>query len=102
MKTQNKIKNNIQMFTNDQSTFYTQENKNIHSQNQNKNILNKTFNGFNQDKKKPYDSKNFLYNQNKKLFSLLDINDKITNSRGTCLPIQYKRLTDEEIKKNLK
>ena len=99
MKTQNKIKNNIQMFTNDQSTFYTQENKNITSQNQNKNILNKTFNGFNQDKKKPYDSKNFLYNQNKKLFSLLDINDKITNSRGTCLPIQYKRLTDEEIKK---
>ena len=52
MKTQNKIKNNIQMFTNDQSTFYTQENKNIPSQNQNTNILNKTFNGFNQKKKK--------------------------------------------------
>jgi hypothetical protein len=31
-----------------------------------------------------------------KLFSLLDINDKITNSRGTSLPIQFKRLTDEE------
>ena len=31
-----------------------------------------------------------------KLFSLLDINDKLTNSRGTSLPIQFKRLTDEE------
>ena len=31
-----------------------------------------------------------------KLFSLLDINDKITNSRGTSLPIQFKRLTEEE------
>ena len=31
-----------------------------------------------------------------KLFSLFDINDKITNSRGTSLPIQFKRLTDEE------
>ena len=38
-------------------------------------------------------------NKNKetsKLFSLLDINDKITNSRGTSLPSQYLRLTDEE------
>ena len=34
-----------------------------------------------------------------KLFSLLDINDKITNSRGTSLPIQFKRLTDEENKR---
>ena len=31
-----------------------------------------------------------------KLFSLLDINDKITNSRGTSIPMQFKRLTDEE------
>ena len=34
-----------------------------------------------------------------KLFSLLDINDKITNSRGTSLPIQFKRLSDEQIKR---
>ena len=34
-----------------------------------------------------------------KLFSLLDINDKITDSRGTSLPIQYKRLTEEENKR---
>ena len=31
-----------------------------------------------------------------KLFSLLDINYKITNSRGTSLPEQYRRLTDTE------
>ena len=31
-----------------------------------------------------------------KLFSLLDINDKITNSRGTSIPKQYRRLTDKE------
>ena len=35
-----------------------------------------------------------------KLFSLLDINDKITNSRGTSLPIQFKRLNDEEIQRH--
>ena len=34
-----------------------------------------------------------------KLFSLRDINDKITDSRGTSLPIQYKRLTEEENKR---
>ena len=31
-----------------------------------------------------------------KLFSLIDINDKITNSRGTSIPKQYRRLTDKE------
>ena len=35
--------------------------------------------------------------EGKKLFSLIDINHKITNSKGTTLPIQYKRLTPEEI-----
>ena len=35
-------------------------------------------------------------NSRPKLFSLLDINDKITNSRGTSVPMQFKRLTDEE------
>ena len=34
-----------------------------------------------------------------KLFSLLDINDKITNCRGTSLPIQFKRLSEEETKR---
>ena len=43
---------------------------------------------------------NILQNKSKpKLFSLLDINDKITNSRGTVLPKQFKRLTDEENKR---
>ena len=35
--------------------------------------------------------------ENKKLFSLLDLNEKITNSKGPSLPIQFKRLTSEEI-----
>jgi len=34
-----------------------------------------------------------------KLFSLLDINDKITDNRGTSLPIQFKRLIEEENKR---
>lgn len=33
---------------------------------------------------------------NPKLFSLLDINDKITNSKGPSIPAQYRRLTDIE------
>ena len=41
-----------------------------------------------------------LENKNQpKLFSLLDINDKITDSHGTALPIQYKRLSEEENKR---
>lgn len=35
----------------------------------------------------------------KKLFSLLDVDDKKTNCRGTSVNSQYKRLSDEEIKK---
>ena len=47
-----------------------------------------------------FSTTNYLqYKFKPKLFSLLDINDKITNSRGTVLPIQYKRLTDEENKR---
>ena len=36
------------------------------------------------------------FKEKPKLFSLLDINYKITNSRGTSLPAQYRRLTDSE------
>ena len=35
--------------------------------------------------------------EDKKLFSLLDLNEKITNSKGPSLPIQFKRLTSDEI-----
>jgi hypothetical protein len=35
--------------------------------------------------------------EEKKLFSLIDLNEKITNSKGPSLPIQFKRLTSEEI-----
>ena len=38
-----------------------------------------------------------IYNPHKeKLFSLMDINDKITDSRGTSLPIQYKRFSEKD------
>ena len=36
--------------------------------------------------------------ENKKLFSLLDLDEKVTNSKGPSLPIQFKRLTPEEIR----
>ena len=38
------------------------------------------------------------FKEKPKLFSLLDINYKITNSRGTSFPEQYRRLTDDENK----
>ena len=38
-----------------------------------------------------------LFQKDKKLFSLLDINDKVTNSRGTSLPFQFKRLSPKEL-----
>ena len=44
---------------------------------------------------------NITYNNYPKLFSLIDINDKITNSKGTSLPIQYKRFTEEEMNKKI-
>lgn len=37
-----------------------------------------------------------------KLFSLLDVNDKITNQRGTDMPGNYKRRTKEELDKVLR
>ena len=46
-----------------------------------------------------YITKYMQYKFKPKLFSLLDINDKITNSRGTVLPQQYKRLSQEENKR---
>ena len=36
---------------------------------------------------------------NPKLFSLLDVNYKVTNSRGTSLPAQFRRYSDEENKR---
>ena len=46
-----------------------------------------------------FSSNAYMPNFQKKLFSLLDINDKITDSRGTSLPMQYRRLTEEENKR---
>ena len=62
MKTESKNRNNILIANTNQSTFYTQENKNIPFLNQNSNILNKTFNGFNKNQKNSYDQTKFLYN----------------------------------------
>lgn len=39
----------------------------------------------------------FKFDQKPKLFSLLDINDHITNNRGTSLPSQFKRLSNQEL-----
>ena len=38
--------------------------------------------------------KDHNYSKTLKLFSLLDINDKITNSKGTSIPAQYERYSD--------
>ena len=46
-----------------------------------------------------FSSNAYLPKFKEKLFSISDINDKITDSRGTSLPIQYKRLTEEENKR---
>ena len=102
MKTQTKKVNHPTM-TN-QSTHFTQEERYINSisnQNKNKRNYNKTYsNGFKQSPKIFSEKIRFLKNKNDpKLFSLLDIDDKKTNARGTSIPNQYKRLTDEEIKK---
>ena len=46
-------------------------------------------------------NKNLLvisYTTTPKLFSLLDINDKKAIARGTSIPIQYERLSEEQIK----
>ena len=102
MKTQTKKVNHPTM-TN-QSTHFTQEERYINSisnQNKNKRNYNKTYsNGFKQSPKIFSEKIRFLKNKNDpKLFSLLDIDDKKTNARGTSIPNQYKRLSDDEIKK---
>lgn len=65
---------------------------------------NKIYRGFNHFNKQrinqsPKISTNKLKYSTKKekLYSLNDINDKITNSKGPKIPKQYKRLTDKEL-----
>ena len=77
------------------STFEIRTNK----RNNNYNYLNfYNSNGINQS---PKISSNKIRNilDEKKLFSLVDINEKITNSKGTSFPNQYKRLSQDEINK---
>ena len=77
-------------------------NNNIHIDKINKR-MNKSRNNFSSFmRRNNYSIQNFYqtkvinHYEKPKLFSLLDINDKITNSRGTSIPKQYRRLTDKE------
>ena len=71
-----------------------------YNNNESQNNFSKTSTGFykllNNKNLRLFSGNLYSYQFRPKLFSLLDINDKITNSRGTSLPIQFKRLTDEE------
>lgn len=60
------------------------------------NIFNQNNNNICQSPK-IYSGKMRYILEDKKLFSLLDINEKITNSKGPSLPIQFKRLTTSQI-----
>ena len=83
----------------DKNTFnniqynFSRTSTNFYSPNNSKNSFNKSF--------RILSSSNnaFLPKFKEKLFSLLDVNYKVTNSRGTSLPIQYKRLSEEENKR---
>ena len=80
--------NNIQYnFSKTSTNFYTQNNS--------KNSYNKSFRILSSSSS----NNSFLPKFKEKLFSLLDVNYKVTNSRGTSLPIQYKRPTEEENKR---
>ena len=69
-------------FSKTSTNFYTQKSNNS---------FNKTF--------RIFSSNPFIPKFKEKLFSISDINDKLTDSRGTSLPIQYKRLNEEENKR---
>ena len=75
---------------NDFQYNFSKTSTNFFSQKSNNNS-NKTF--------RIFSSNPFIPKFKEKLFSLSDINDKVTDSRGTSLPIQYKRLTGEENKR---
>ena len=83
----------------DKNTFnnfkcnFSKTSTNFYSPNNTSNSYNKSFRIFSSA------SNNYIPRFNEKLFSILDINDKITDSRGTSLPVQYKRLSEEENKR---
>ena len=83
------------------SIFYntSEDNSLVKNIEKESNIFSKTFTeGFKQSPKiTSQKTRNIYYIRTPKLFSLRDINDKITDSRGTSLPSQYKRLSEEEI-----
>ena len=72
------------------STFELRNKRNLYNTYYNKNI---------NQSPKIYSNKIRILPEEKKLFSLVDINEKITNSKGTSLPDQFKRLSQEEINK---
>ncbi len=97
-----KKQNNNPTLTNPNSTLYNSTNEKfraINTENEIKNF-NKTFSdGFKQSPKISSGKARNIYLQTPKLFSLRDIDDKKTDSRGTSFPGQYKRLNDDEIQK---
>jgi hypothetical protein len=83
----------INTFNNFQYNNYSKTSTNFYSPNNSKNSYNKSFRILSSC------SNSYLPKFKEKLFSLLDVNYKVTNSRGTSLPIQYKRLSEEENKR---
>ena len=80
-------------FNNFQYNNYSKTSTNFYSPNNSKNSYNKSFRILSSC------SNSYLPKFKEKLFSLLDVNYKVTNSRGTSLPNQYKRLSEEENKR---
>ena len=72
-------------------------NFNYMSNNTNSRINNENSNTICQSPK-IYSGKMRYILEDKKLFSLMDLNEKVTNSKGPSLPIQFKRLNSEEIR----
>ena len=68
------------------------------NQNQINEKFNNTFtNGFNQSPKIHSNKLRNIFIQTPKLYSIGDIDDKKTNSRGTSHPDSFKRLSDKEL-----
>ena len=100
-----KIKNDFELNRNlNNSDFYLNNNNNnkIFTSKINqfsKGILYKNNNIFNITNNNNFNKTGYKKSSSQpKLFSLLDINDKITNSKTTDLPEQYKRYSPEQIK----
>ena len=73
------------------------KNPNFNFRNNNNYYFNTQNNNLNFQSPKISSGKMRYILEDKKLFSLIDLNEKITNSKGPSLPIQFKRLNSKEI-----